>query len=70
MSVVVADFGLARHFQPANPTRQTWGGHRHKDNNSSIDEIDAPKLLSPKHSTSPKIDSKSSTPVKKGLKRR
>ncbi|XP_065891451.1 LIM domain kinase 1-like [Dysidea avara] len=70
MSVVVADFGLARHFQPANPTRQTWGGHRHKDNSSSIDEIDSPKLASPKHSTSPKIDGKSSTPVKKGLKRR
>lgn len=68
MSAVVADFGLARHFQAANPHRQTWGGRRQKEN---YDEPDYPKqvtMVSPKHES--RSSSNSSTPTKKGVKRR
>ena len=67
MSAVVADFGLARHFQPAIPHRQTWAGRRQKEN---YDEADYTKQVtrSPKHES--RSSSNSSTPTKKGVRRR
>jgi len=67
MSAVVADFGLARHFQPANPNRQTWAGRRQKD---SQDEPDYAKQATPSPQHDRKTPSNNSTPTKKGIRRR
>ena len=69
MSAVVADFGLARHFQPANPHRQTWAGRRQRPNYDEPDYSKQATTPSPKHD-SRSSSSNNSTPTKKGVKRR